>query len=91
MKFGDYLKAKREERGLTIEQFAERCGISPIYVADLEQGKTDTYAEGLYYKMAGILGLDGDEFIIKSCRIPKWAYKYILKNWPQVKVSLIKN
>lgn len=85
MKFGKFLKRKREERNLSLEEFASQCGVSAIYLYDVESGTTDTYAEGLFYKMAGILGMDGDEFIIQSGRIPKWAYKYILKNWAQVK------
>lgn len=37
--FGAVLKALREEAGLTQEQFAERVGYSPAYVAKIEQGK----------------------------------------------------
>ncbi len=88
MKFGKFLKNLRESKGFTIEQFAEECSVSPIYIANLESSKTDTFAEGLFYKMADVLNIDGDEFIIKSDRIPKWAYKYILKNWDEVKASL---
>lgn len=88
MKFGKFLKNLRESKGFTIEQLAKECGVSPIYLNDLELNKTDTFAEGLFYKMADILGIDGDEFIIKSDRIPKWAYKYILRNWNEIKASL---
>lgn len=37
--FGAVLKALREEAHLTQEQFAERVGYSPAYVAKIEQGK----------------------------------------------------
>lgn len=88
MKFGRFLKKKRIERQFTLDEFAELCGVSAVYLYDIEVGETDTYAEGLFYKMASILGMDGDDFIIESGRIPKWAYKYILKNWQSIKPSL---
>lgn len=89
MKFGKFLKAKREEMHLTLDELALMCGVSSIYLYDIENDQTDTFAEGIFYKMANILSIDGDEFIIKSGRIPKWAYKYIIRNWPQVKASLM--
>lgn len=87
MKFGKYLKSLREAKDLTIKQFAEKCGVSAVYINDLESNKTDVFAEGLFYRMAKILNVNGDEFIIKSDRIPTWAHKYILKNWKQLSSS----
>lgn len=88
MRFGKFLKEEREKSGLTIQQLADECGVSVIYIADVESGESNTFAEGLFYNMARILDVDGDEFIVASGRIPKWAYKRILKNWPRIKAFL---
>lgn len=90
MKFGKYIKNRREELNISLEEFANMCGISSAYITDLENGLTDTFTEGLFYKMAIILKVDGDDFIIKSGHIPRWAYKYIRKNWPVMRL-FIKN
>lgn len=37
-RFGFALKARREELGMTQEEFAERAGIHRTYVSDVERG-----------------------------------------------------
>ena len=39
--FGAIVKRRREGLGLTLEQLAERAGLSPNYVGTVEKGKRD--------------------------------------------------
>ncbi len=39
-RFGEHVKRRRGELGLTQEQFAEKVGLSTAYISALEQGKS---------------------------------------------------
>lgn len=41
MSFGRTIRKRREELGLTLEQYAERCGLSPNYIGSVENGRRD--------------------------------------------------
>ncbi|WP_304681503.1 helix-turn-helix domain-containing protein [uncultured Clostridium sp.] len=57
MKFGEYIKDKRLEKGISLRELASRVGISPSYMSDIEKGrrnapnkeKVDKIAEVLFY------------------------------------------
>ena len=38
LQFGKYLKQRRESLGMTMRSFAEKVGISPAYLSDIENG-----------------------------------------------------
>ena len=38
LRFGKYLKQRRESLGMTMRSFAEQVGISPAYLSDIENG-----------------------------------------------------
>ncbi|SEN81116.1 Helix-turn-helix domain-containing protein [Mesobacillus persicus] len=40
--FGSMIRAHREQKGYTLNDFAHRIGVSPGYLSNLETGKTDT-------------------------------------------------
>lgn len=39
MTFGGYLRELREEKGLRQADLAEKIGVSPVYVCDIEKGR----------------------------------------------------
>lgn len=41
MSFGNTVKRRREALGLTLEQLAERAGLSPNYIGTVENGRRD--------------------------------------------------
>jgi len=47
MDFGDRIKARRTELGMTQEALAERAGISKGFLSDVENGKRNVSAETL--------------------------------------------
>lgn len=39
MNFGEYIKLKRMEKGISLRQLAGKIGISPSYMSDIEKGR----------------------------------------------------
>ncbi len=63
MEFGDTIRRRRERLGLTLEQLAERAGLSPNYIGSIEGGKRDpslttvvALAKGLRVPAGELLG-----------------------------------
>lgn len=56
------LKAARKAKGLTVQDVAERCGITPGSVSRIERGLMGTTPETAK-KLAAVLGIDPAEVI----------------------------
>lgn len=63
MDFGREVRRRREALGLTLEQLAERAGLTPNYVGSVEHGRRDpslstvaALAKGLRVPAAELLG-----------------------------------
>lgn len=54
-KIGRVLRASRKEQGMTQEQLAESCGISPKCVGEIERGETNP-SVGVIFKLTSALG-----------------------------------
>ncbi len=57
---GEQLRAERNERGERIADIAERAGVSPQYLSELERGRKDPSSEMLS-ALAGALDLSTRE------------------------------
>ncbi|MGE0257490.1 MAG: helix-turn-helix domain-containing protein [Alphaproteobacteria bacterium] len=65
---GERLRERRQQLGLDLESVAEALCIKPVYLAAIEQGRTDelpgtTYAIGFIRAYATYLGLDGERVL----------------------------
>jgi transcriptional regulator with XRE-family HTH domain len=60
-RFGDLLRAHRLAAGLTQEELAGQCGLSPRAVADMERGRTARPYRRSVTLLAEALGLTGEE------------------------------
>lgn len=54
---GDRLRALRHERGETLGEVAERAGVSPQYLSEVERGRKEPSSE-MIEAIAGALDLD---------------------------------
>jgi ribosome-binding protein aMBF1 (putative translation factor) len=52
----------REHRGLTLGDLADRAGIAPSYVSEIETGRKPGSVAALT-KLAGVLGIDLDDLV----------------------------
>jgi transcriptional regulator with XRE-family HTH domain len=60
---GRSLRATREERGGRLVDVAERAGISPQYLSEIERGRKEPSSE-MIAAVSGALGLDLDDLLI---------------------------
>lgn len=61
MKFADYLKEKRIEKGITLRKFAQLVGVAPSYLSDIEKEKRNPPSPDIIEKMVKTLNLSSDD------------------------------
>ena len=65
---GRVLRSERVEQGRTLQQVAERAGVSPQYLSEVERGRKDASSEMLD-SICGALGLRLVELLASSGRL----------------------
>ncbi len=70
MPFGDFIKQKREEAEIPLNDFARRIGISPAYWSRIERNMEKPPKDDLITKAAQELHLDLDEVFVQANRLP---------------------
>ena len=61
MTFGEYIKEKRLEKGITLRGFAEMIDISPVYMCNLEKGRRQAPSEAVLISISTKLMLNKEE------------------------------
>lgn len=61
LKFGAYIAKKRIGLGITLRAMAEKLGITPVYLSDIEKGKRNPPHKALLEKMAAMLMIAGED------------------------------
>jgi len=76
--FGQMLREKRLDKGYSLRKFAEKVGVSPTYLSQVEQGKVEKPPTSeRVKKMAELLGENTDEWIGLAGRVPEDLSKII--------------
>ena len=70
MAFGNYVRAKRLELGIGLNDFAGRIGCSPAYWSRIERELEKPPSDGLIEKTAAVLGVRLDELFVEAARFP---------------------
>lgn len=60
-KFGEFVKDKRMEKGISLRKLAEELDIVPAYMSDIEKGRRYPPDKEKIYKIAEVLTLDQEE------------------------------
>ncbi len=61
MTFGEFIKGKRQENGITLRAFADLLSIAPAYMSDIEKAKRNAPTQEILEKMVKVLKLSSDE------------------------------
>ena len=61
MVFGEFIKEKRQNKGITLSAFADKVGIAPAYMSDIEKSKRNAPTQEILEKMIIVLELSDDE------------------------------
>jgi len=70
MGFGTFIREKREQAHVPMNEFARSLGISPAYWSRIERELEKAPKDGLIVKAAEKLGLNPDEAFIEASRLP---------------------
>jgi transcriptional regulator with XRE-family HTH domain len=70
MSFGRTVREQRNAKGIGLNEFAERLGISPAYLSRIEREHENPPRDELIERIAAILGIDLDELFVKADRLP---------------------
>ncbi|TSE28029.1 putative HTH-type transcriptional regulator [Tepidimonas thermarum] len=70
MGFGAFIRQKREQAGVPLNEFARSLGISPAYWSRIERELEKAPRDELITKAAEALGLNPDEAFIEANRLP---------------------
>jgi transcriptional regulator with XRE-family HTH domain len=89
MKFGRTVRKLREERKISIAEFARRVGMSPTYLAPIERDVFPPPAEAKVVRIARALGQDPDEFLALAGRIGA-DLRRIIRREPRLTASLLR-
>lgn len=68
-RFGEVLREKRMNKGLSLRKFAQLVGISPTYLSQVEQMNVDPPTADRVKRMAEILGENEDELNALAGRV----------------------
>ena len=70
MPFGAFIRKKREEKQIQMNDFARQLEISPAYWSRIERELEKAPKDELITKAAEALGLNPDEAFIEASRLP---------------------
>lgn len=70
MAFGDFIRQKREEAVIPLNDFARRIGISPAYWSRIERNMEKPPKDELIRKAAELLGINPDDAFVEASRLP---------------------
>ena len=70
MPFGAFIRKKREEKGIQMNDFARQLEISPAYWSRIERDQEKPPRDELIEKAAAILGVRLDDLFIEAERLP---------------------
>ena len=70
MPFGAFIRKKREEKEIQMNDFARQLGISPAYWSRIERDMEKPLKDELIRKAAEILGITADDAFVEASRLP---------------------
>lgn len=96
MNFGEYVKEKRMEKGISLRQLASKIGISPSYMSDIEKGRRYAPDKEKLEQLQKLLFVNEDEIQkfydlagLSRNEVPQDLPDYIINN-DKIKVLLRK-
>ena len=70
MAFGAFIRSKREEKEIQMNEFARQLGISPAYWSRIEREMANPPKDELIRKAAELLGINPDDAFVEASRLP---------------------
>lgn len=61
MTFGEFIKAKRQDKGISLRKFAEQLNISPVYLCNMEKDRNPAPKDDILSRMIQLLILSDED------------------------------
>ena len=59
--FGEFIKGKRQDKGISLRKFAEQLNISPVYLCNMEKDRNPAPKDNVLSRMAQMLVLNDED------------------------------
>lgn len=59
--FGEFIKGKRQNKGISLRRFAEQLNISPVYLCNMEKDRNPAPKDDVLSRMAQMLVLNDED------------------------------
>ncbi len=69
LKFGAYVRQKREQRELGLREMAKIIGVSPTYLSKVERDEFSPPAEDKVLRIAEVFDIDADELLALAGKV----------------------
>lgn len=86
---GQHIRDLREEKDLSLREFAKRLGLSAPFVSDIELGRRFP-SDDVFEKIAQVLGVPPDDLRAYDIRIPVSELKRLAQDDPSYGIVLRK-
>lgn len=83
MTFGEFIRAKRLEKGYTLRGFSALVGLSPTFTSHMERDQVDSPSEEKINIIAKVLGIEEEKLVFMAKRMPK-NVKEMITNKPEL-------
>lgn len=80
MSFGEMVRNRRKEKGLTQKELAEMVGIDFTYLSKIETGDLPPPSDEIIKKLATNLDLEADELFLLARKVPPSYRREIIKD-----------
>ena len=88
MKFGAFMRARREAKEIGLREMAKKIGVSPTYVSKVERDEFPPPAEDKVRLIAGVIGCDVDELLARAGKVASDLSDIIKRNPVEVAALL---
>jgi transcriptional regulator with XRE-family HTH domain len=88
MKFGAFMRARREAKEIGLREMAKMIGVSPTYVSKVERDEFPPPAEDKVRLIAGVIGCDVDELLARAGKVATDLSDIIKRNPVEVAALL---
>ena len=88
MKFGAFMRARREAKEIGLREMAKMIGVSPTYISKVERDEFPPPAEDKVRLIAGVIDCDVDELLARAGKVATDLSDIIKRNPVEVAALL---
>lgn len=81
MRFGDYMRGCRNEKGMTLDDASSKLDVHLTYLSKIENERTPPPSEDLIRRMCELYGVeDADYAVALAGKVPGWVREALVED-----------